>query len=921
MNTKKTAITIVAAMMAIAMITVAMAATCDEPCGTKVTQCTDDAPTKDAVYALILPGVTGLGTATAAVPPMQVGYVDIWPTNNQFDVGECAYIDTNSAAAIVQTGDVRLCDCCGCLPNTVVGQCICPAHNELGTPLTYPVDVAGAQTIVGYVDTNVNGVYDIEDPLYLDMDVSGTISIADIRLTGIPGYGTYSVVTNGDSDLTLPIATQLWDPATNVVTGGLGAAVFNDYLGFIDSSCDGEWTVTGEDKLYLQQLVLWPSGNGARVNQFDAFVTIGDFRLYMPPNEDCWYPCGTKVVQCDLDAVYAFLIPGISGTNPVGAVVVPMQFRWVDGNGDGIFDPADDNAYIDTDSAGVNVEMGDVRLTDCCGCPPNTMVGVCGTCDLSPPQPFAPLTQQDVVGYFDVNGNGVYDLEDPLYLDIGGIGGGNLADGVISPGDVRLTDAFGYDAWSVVATGDDDCPLGGTMQLMDPVTYLPMTVAPNDGVLLNDLLGFIDSECDGIWDFDHADDKLYLQQMVGDVPIGGAGPVNGIVPQFDLFATIGDLRLFIDESKVGPGPGEPCWLECGTKVEECDVDAVYGLTIPGRTPLTPTSALAVSAMQFGFVDKDGNGFFSLIHGGLINDCAYIDTNMVDLNPGPGVLYRVAIGDVRLCSCCDEIPNTVVEACDADELGQVLTIPIDWTGTPGSQMALVGYVDINADPFLPGYDVGEPLYLDCGGSLPLYADGIVSAGDIRLTGRTDLTTDYLPYSVVQSGDLDAAAANKILLDPKTDIPTIDILTFLIPTLTFNDYLGFRDSNCDGEWDINGGDELYLQQIVPSPDPTIGVALPNDQQFNLFSTIGDFRIYMPPTVGCPQLEGDVNNDGNIDGADALLTARHIVGITTLTGNDFNAADVNDDSIIDGADTLLIARYIVGIITTFPGGVCIP
>ena len=845
MNTKKTAITIVAAMMAIAMITVAMAAICDEPCGTKVTQCTDDAPTKDAVYALILPGFTGAGTP-AAVPGMLVGYVDK-NGDGAFGVDECAYIDTNSAAPIVQSGDVRLCECCQCPANTVVGDCICTDYVETG-PLTYT-----NQRIVGYVDMDVDGVYSLPDPLYLDMNADGIISEGDIRLIEAFGYSAYSIVVNGDADAPVPNPAPivLLDPATNAVSGAGGALPFDDYLGFVDSSCDGQWTPNGEDKLYLQQLVLWPCGSGGPINQFDAFVTLGDFRLYMPPGEDCWPDCGTKVMQCDPDAVYAFLIPGISATNPFVTLVPAMEFRWVDTNSNGIFDQAD-NAYVNTDGAGINVEVGDVRLTECCGCGPNTMVGVCGNCDLSPLSPFEAITQQDVVGYIDMvdaHGvlNGVYDLDDPLYLDIGGmspgVAGPNFADGVVSPGDIRLTDAFGYDAWSVVVAGDADCPVSppARIPLSDPVLNIPMTPAVDDGVQLNQLLGFVDSECNYVWD-DDADDKLYLQQLVGDVATGFRPvPRNGIVQQFDLFATIGDLRLFIDESKVGPGPGEPCWLECGTKVMECDVDAVYGLTIPGVTPQMPAGG-PVSAMQFGFVDKDGNGVFMLIPGSsTVEDCAYIDTNIA-VDPTSSTGFRVAVGDIRLSNCCDERPNTVVEECDFDEIGQELTVPVDWTNVPGSQRALVGYVDVNADPLLPGYDVSEPLYLDCGGVLPLYADGMVSPGDIRLTVRTDHGMNYPAYSVVQSQDADyLGSLNSVLLDPKTDIPTIDILTLFLVSPSFNNYLGFRDSNCDGIWDIYGDDELYLQQLVPAPDPVMAA---NSPQFNTMSTIGDFRIYMPP-----------------------------------------------------------------------------
>jgi hypothetical protein len=72
---------------------------------------------------------------------------------------------------------------------------------------------------------------------------------------------------------------------------------------------------------------------------------------------------------------------------------------------------------------------------------------------------------------------------------------------------------------------------------------------------------------------------------------------------------------------------------------------------------------------------------------------------------------------------------------------------------------------------------------------------------------------------------------------------------------------------------------------------------------------------------RLEGDVNDDGNIDAGDALLIAKHIIGTVTLTGDDFLAADVNDDTFVDAADALLVAKYIVGTVTGFPGGIYIP
>ena len=54
------------------------------------------------------------------------------------------------------------------------------------------------------------------------------------------------------------------------------------------------------------------------------------------------------------------------------------------------------------------------------------------------------------------------------------------------------------------------------------------------------------------------------------------------------------------------------------------------------------------------------------------------------------------------------------------------------------------------------------------------------------------------------------------------------------------------------------------------------------------------------------GDVNGDGYIDAADALLCLRASVGLVTLTPEQQTAADVNHDGLIDAGDAILILRY---------------
>lgn len=62
------------------------------------------------------------------------------------------------------------------------------------------------------------------------------------------------------------------------------------------------------------------------------------------------------------------------------------------------------------------------------------------------------------------------------------------------------------------------------------------------------------------------------------------------------------------------------------------------------------------------------------------------------------------------------------------------------------------------------------------------------------------------------------------------------------------------------------------------------------------------------------GDINNDGTVDSADALLALQYFVGIKTPTETQRLAANVNKDNTIDSADALLILKYFVGQITTF-------
>lgn len=60
----------------------------------------------------------------------------------------------------------------------------------------------------------------------------------------------------------------------------------------------------------------------------------------------------------------------------------------------------------------------------------------------------------------------------------------------------------------------------------------------------------------------------------------------------------------------------------------------------------------------------------------------------------------------------------------------------------------------------------------------------------------------------------------------------------------------------------------------------------------------------------LNGDVNDDGLVDVADAMYIARYVVGITGFDEINEDAADVNGDGVIDIADAMYLAKHIIEI-----------
>jgi len=743
MNIGKKLLMAIAAVMVTAIVAVTVSAictpiVCEKDCSTKVEQC-------DIETVMMLDPVDWARVVT---------------------VGNAVYIDMAGDNNRIGAGDIRLTTTCCGVPNTKV--------TEHGDPREWNAvfDVLPQQDVFTYMDSNANTIYDVGDAIYLDVDNEDTVSVDDIRLTDSPPFD----VLNGDGSVAILAGhyglkwsrVKLVDLDFGKVLEEIGTGIIADedagtlqaLGGYIDGDCSGTWTCP--DKLYLNQPTDLP--------QFDRFVTIGDLRLYMPPDADvmpegmgeCMPDCGTRVRQCAKDAVYALRVN-------TGA-----EWGYVEEDVDGEFKPSGhgEAAYIDMNHDGV-VSVGDVRLTYAASMayPPNSKVRDCDYLDLDDsldiPAAFADGVGTDlpqtVFRYADLDEVPGYSLGDPVYMDVDD-------DNVVSKYDVRITQspickyeifapgAWGAN-WSIVKQTDYDAK--------HDMDLIPLPDGAGGDATVNDLLGFIDSDCNLCWS---CVDKLYLQQLVDE-------------DNYDLFVTIGDVRLYIPPNATGPGPDEPCWGPCGTKVWQCDVDLVYALM--GMPDVA----------QVRYVDRhDPAGYNG--HGDILGDGVYFDMD------GSG---KVSAGDIRLSNICGQYdPNTKV-GTDTQENGDLQT---DFAVDIPNDRVL--YADIDGPA---GYTLGDPLYLDMTGN------GL-SVGDIRLTA-------FPVYSHADYTGNDVKAAWTRVVS--NDVDLLHVLTGVIPSGVvgsgvLEEITMVFDSDCSGTWTCP--DKLYLQQTK-----------------DMFVTIGDERLYIP------------------------------------------------------------------------------
>ena len=840
MNAKKMATTIVVAMMALAMITVAITAqicqnpSCEKDCGTKVEQCDTE-----TVFQL-----------TPVAPGTAVGFYDI-DNDGVFDANEGAVIDMDptslTGAGIISDGDVRISDCivCGNVPaNTLVDSCDGDAGQVI-TPFPAAADGNGP---FRFADMIANGQMDMAEGIYLDADGSRDVSPNDIRLTKSPvlQIGTVAPGTYGAKWSRVQFGNG--DVGANLIAvpAYLGSAWFNGppgfaqgVLAFVDSDCSaGIWS--RGDKLYLQQ----PHGDWFTATgwQYDIMVTFGDVRLYIPANDPCVPECGTKVSQCTKDAVYA-----VTRSNDANGGAL---WQW------GFFGDA---VYMDMNGDGV-VTIDDVRLSVSDFCEetyqPNTLVEA-NDCDLGT---VLTIGNQRALRYTDLNGNGGYDTEDPLYLDVDSTGGLN---GQVSIDDIRLTDAPVCDgdtsfgalgsqklAWSRVKSGDPELVGGVNLWFLTNVPRIP--TVPGDSGTPRNALGYVDVDCSLDWS---SGDILYVQQAHGQ---STANPSE----QHDAYVTIGDSRLYVPLN-------DPCILKCGTKVIQCDEDMTYALEDTG-----------MNIINWGYIDGNNVNVFDG------DDSGYID---MDSN---GIVTE---GDVRVSKGCDE-PNTMVMNGDCD-INLNLHIPVD--------QVVLTYWDINQNDI---FDMADPIYIDAD------SDGDVSLWDIRVTMSP-------PYDVagwtagqcganwtkVQGPDLDM---NMPLTRINTGIPAIELryvdsecsVSWSLPDKLYLQQihqlwnLGFETGTLDGWFTLGAVEAVQASNFAPNM-----IAPPEGDFYALLSTGGVGPL---GPSGVFDMDGALGTENDV----AIMIRSFVVTAPTEVSFDlaFLTGEADQPAAFDDIFTVIVSQW---------------
>ena len=114
-----------------------------------------------------------------------------------------------------------------------------------------------------------------------------------------------------------------------------------------------------------------------------------------------------------------------------------------------------------------------------------------------------------------------------------------------------------------------------------------------------------------------------------------------------------------------------------------------------------------------------------------------------------------------------------------------------------------------------------------------------------------------------------------------------------------------------YDADMTKKIYF--VASIPDTTVKTATASSSANELITEDNATGTVLKFSAdGMSVLPGDLNGDGNVDAADAVLIQRYDSGLATLTAEQLSAADVTGDGTVDAADAVKIQRYDAGLIS---------
>ncbi len=184
---------------------------------------------------------------------------------------------------------------------------------------------------------------------------------------------------------------------------------------------------------------------------------------------------------------------------------------------------------------------------------------------------------------------------------------------------------------------------------------------------------------------------------------------------------------------------------------------------------------------------------------------------------------------------------------------------------------------------------------------VYPAGNVNPDNWAISPAIELPAENLSVTFYAKGYLADYCSEHFAVYAGTSSDLSDLTEVLAETVTTGSYVQYTADLSDF---ANETVYIAIRHFNTNPgEEAICV-----DQFEVWGSEGE------TPVG-PEIIGDVNGDGEVTAADALLALRYVMALEELGEERLAQADVDGDGEVTMMDCLLIQRYAMGIIASFP------